>query len=109
MELWDLSAAGAAFLTDVSLMKNADRYQSCVDGSVGSVALIDTTLNTATVAYYSGNMTNSTACFVCDESSGYTLNTSTNERICQRNITWSGSPAVCGMVYDCKVSIFAKV
>ena len=93
-----MSAAGVAFLHDVSSLKNADRYRSCVDESVGSAVLVNTTLDTATVAYFSGNMTNSTVCFVCDESSGYTLNTSTNERVCQRNITWSGSPTVCGMI-----------
>ena len=98
MELWDLSADGAAFQDGVSLLGDAAaQYPSCDAGSVGSIVLENTTLNTATVAYFSGNTTNSTACFVCDESSGFTLNTSTNERVCQRNVTWSGSPAVCGM------------
>ena len=97
MELWNLPADGAAVLSDVSLLNDAAQYPSCDDGSVGSIVLENTTLNTATVAYFSGNMTNSTACFVCDESSGFTLNTSTNERVCQRNVTWSGRPAVCGM------------
>ena len=98
IELWNLPAAGAAFLPDVSLLNDAAQYPSCVDGSVGSAVLVNTTLNTATVSYYAGNMTGSTACFVCDESSGYALNTSSNERVCQRNVTWSGSPTVCGTI-----------
>jgi len=97
-ELWNLPAAGAALLSNVSLLDDAARYPSCVDGNARSSVLVNTTLNTATVAYYIGNMTGFTACFVCDEGSGYALNTSTNERVCQRNITWSERPAVCGMI-----------
>ena len=98
IELWNLPAAGAAFLPDVGLLNDATQYPSCDDGSTRSSVLVNTTLNTATVAYYTGNMTGSTACFVCDEESGYALNTSSNERVCQRNVTWSGSPTVCGMI-----------
>ena len=94
-ELWDLPAADAIYLTDVSLLDAAAQYPSC---GVGSVALVNTTLNTVTVAYYSGTTPGSSACFVCDESSGYELNTTTTTgRICQRNGLWSGSPTVCGM------------
>ena len=60
---------------------------------------MNTTLNTATVAYYDGTTPDSTACFVCDEKSGYELNaTTTNERVCQRNATWSGNAMLCGML-----------
>ena len=100
-DLWDLSAAGANFLTDVSLLEDAAQYPNCNDSSVGSVVLQDTTLNTATVAYYSGTTAGSAACFVCDESSGYAPNTTTNERVCRSNGTWSGSPIVCGMLLVC--------
>ena len=55
---------------------------------------MNTTLNTATVAYYSGTTTDSTACFVCN--TGYELNTTTNERVCQRNGLWSENSIVCG-------------
>ena len=100
MELWVLSATDATFLTDVSLLNaSAAQYPSCNDGSVGSVVLEDTTLNTATVAYYNGTMSGSSACFVCDESSGYELNTPTAaDRVCQSDGMWSGSPIVCGML-----------
>ena len=57
---------------------------------------MNTTLNTATVAYYTGITPGSMACFVCDESSGYELNTTTNERVCHSDGMWSGSPIVCG-------------
>ena len=95
MELWDLSAAGVNFLSDVSsLNDSAAQYPSCGDDSIGSAVLVNTTLNTATVAYYTGTTAGSTACFICDE--GYELNTATNERVCQRNGLWSGNPIVCG-------------
>ena len=58
---------------------------------------MNTTLNTATVAYYTGTTPGSTACFVCNENSGYELNTTTTTgRICQSDGMWSGSPIVCG-------------
>ena len=99
MELWNLLAPGAALQHDVSLLGDAAaQYPMCDDESIGSAVLVNTTLSTATVAYYTGNMTGSMACFVCDESSGYTLNTSTKERVCQNNVTWSGSPTACGML-----------
>ena len=98
MELWNLPATDATFLTDVSLLNDsAARYPSCDSGNVGSVALVNTTL-TATVAYYSGTTSGSTACFVCDESSGYEPNTTITERVCQNDATWSGSPIICGML-----------
>ena len=97
MELWDLSATYTTFLHDVSLLDDATQYESCVTGSVGSVVLKDTRLGTSTVAYYIGITPGSRACFVCDENSGYELNTTTNERICQSDATWSESPITCGM------------
>lgn len=93
-ELWNLPAT---FLTDISTRDDAAQYPSCFSGRAWSiVALEDTTLNTATVAYYTGLIPGSTACFVCDEGSGY--NTTTNNRVCQSNATWSGSPIICGML-----------
>ena len=97
MELWNLSTTSTTFLRDVSLLDDAVQYQSCVTGSVGSVVLKDTALNMVTVAYYTGITPGSKACFVCDENSGYELNTTTNERICQSDATWSESPITCGM------------
>ena len=99
-ELWNLPAADATFLSNVSLLNDsAARYPSCDNNSVGSVVLDNTTLNTATVAYYTGTTPNSTACFVCDESSGYKLNTTiSTERMCQNDGRWSRTPVVCGML-----------
>ena len=97
MEVWNLPATDATFLTDVSLLNDsAARYPSCDSGSVGSVALLNTTLKTATVAYYNGTTPGSRACFVCDKSSGYELNTTTNGRVCQNDATWSGNGILCG-------------
>ena len=99
MELWNLPATGSTFLTDVTLLDDAAQYPSCDAGSVGSAVLVNTTLNTATVAYYSGTTPGSRACFVCDESSGYRLNsTTTTERVCRSDGSWSGSNIVCGML-----------
>ena len=95
MELWDLSAAGVTLMSDVSLLDDAAQYPSCDDESVGSAVLVNTTLSTATVAYYTGTTAGSTACFVCDRNSGYTP---TAERTCQTNGTWSGNPIICGML-----------
>ena len=98
MQLWDLSAASATFLSDVSLLNDsAAQYPTCDDGSVGRVVLMNSTLNTATVAYYSGTTSGSMACFVCDEESGYELNSTTNNRVCQFDATWSGISTICGM------------
>ena len=99
-ELWNLPATDATFLPDVSVLNtSAARYPSCDRRSVGTVVLMNTTLNTATVAYYSGTIAGSTACFVCDESSEYAPNaTTTTERVCRSNGTWSGSPILCGML-----------
>ena len=98
MELWNLSAPGVSFLPTVTVLDDATQYPSCINKSVGSVVLMNTALNTATVAYYSGITPGSTACFVCDESSGYELSTTTTtERVCQSNTLWSGSPITCGM------------
>lgn len=99
-ELWNLPAVDATFLPDVSLLKdrNAAEYPSCYNTSIGSVVFVNTTFNTATVAYYNGNTTDSRACFVCDKSNGYELNTTINERVCQIDATWSGISTVCGML-----------
>jgi len=98
IQLWDLSAADTTFLTDVSLLDDAAaEYPSCDDRSVGSAVLRDTTLNTATVAYYTGITPGFRACFVCDRSSEYELNPAINERICQLDATWSGISTICGM------------
>ena len=97
MDLWNLSTTNATFLRDVSLLDTAAQYQSCVTGNVGSAVLKDTALNMVTVAYYTGTTPGSRACFVCDENSGYALNTTTNERFCQSDATWSEGPITCGM------------
>ena len=93
-ELWNLEDTRFAFLPDVGSLED---YPSCDDGS-RSVGLMDNRLNTATVAYYNGTTTGSTACFVCNDVSGHALNTTTNERVCQSDGTWSGSPIICGML-----------
>ena len=76
--LCDVSSLTAAFLSDVSLLDDADdtaQYPGCDAGSVGSAVLVNTTLNTATVAYYTGTNAGSTACFVCDDSHILNMNT----------------------------------
>ena len=98
MELWNLSTTNATFLRDVGLLDDAAQYRSCVTGSVGSVVLKDSRLSTSTVAYYTGITPGSRACFVCDENGGYELNTTTSERICQSDATWSEDPITCGML-----------
>ena len=102
-ELWNLPAADATFMSDVSLLDDTAQYPSCGDRSVESVALVNTTHNTTTVAYYNDITPGSIACFVCDQDSGYTLNTTTSERVCQSDGTWSGSPTVCGKLCICVV------
>ena len=98
MELWNLSAPGVSFLPNVTVLDDAILYPSCDNRTVGNVVLVNTTLSTATVAYYTGTTPGSMACFVCDESSGYEQSTTTTtERVCQSNSTWSGSPITCGM------------
>ena len=101
-ELWDLPAVDGNFLSDVKLLNDsADHYPSCNGDSAGSIVLVNTTLNTATVAYYSGTTAGSRACFVCDEDNEYTSNEFDQhpiapERVCQSDGTWSGSPIICG-------------
>ena len=97
MELWNLSNTNMTFLRDVSLLDDATQYRSCINGSVGSAVLKDSRLSTSTVVYYTGVTPGSRACFVCDENSGYELNTTTIERICQIDATWSEGPITCGM------------
>ena len=97
MDLWNLPATDATILTDISFLNDsAAQYQSCDASSVGSIALVNTTLNTATVAYYTGTTAGSRACFVCDESSGYELSATITERFCQRNALWSENAILCG-------------
>ena len=94
MELWNLSAPGVSFLPNVTtVLDDATQYPSCDNRTVGSAVLVNTTLNTATVAYYTGTTPGSRTCFTCDE--GYEINTTTNERVCQRNGLWSINPIVC--------------
>ena len=94
-ELWNLPAAGATFLSDVSLLDDTAALHPTCDGrSVGSAVLVNTTLNTATVAYYTGTTAGSRACFVCNN--GYELNTTTSERFCEGNGLWSGNYIECG-------------
>ena len=93
-----MPAAGFTIQTDVSSLDDeATKYPSCEPEGVGSVVLRDTTLNTATVAYYNGTTPGSTACFVCDRSSEYELNSTITERVCQNDGLWSSSPIICGM------------
>lgn len=95
MELWNFTTT-TSFLSDITLLNDAAaHYPSCDAESVGSAVLKDTTLNTATVAYYSGTTPGSTVCFVCDERNGYEPNAPINMRVCQSNATWSKSPIVC--------------
>ena len=91
-----MPATGLNFFPDVSLLDDGAQYPSCDAGSVGSAVLINTTLNTATVAYYSGTTPGSSACFVCNIGSEYELNTTTNVKFCQSNGTWSKSAISCG-------------
>ena len=97
-ELWDWSADSFTFWPDVSLLNDAAQYASCDAGYVGSAVLENTILNTATVTYYTGTTAGSSACFVCDEGSGYELNATFHERVCRSNGTWSGSTIICGML-----------
>jgi len=95
-EFWILSSSN---LTDVGSLNNSTaQYPSCDGRSIGSIALVNTTLNTATVAYYTGTTPGSTACFVCDSGSGYEPNIAVTKRVCQSDGIWSGSRIICGML-----------
>ena len=94
MDLWGLLATNATFLNDTGVLDDATRYPSCVTGNFTSVVLKDTALNIATVVYYNGITPGSRACFICG---GHEVNTTVNERVCQTDATWSGSPVTCGM------------
>lgn len=98
-ELWNLTATNATFVPGASLLEADTKYQNCGTGSVGSAALKDTRLNITTVAYYDGITPGSKACFVCEENSGYEQSTTTYERVCQQDATWSRSPIICGTLY----------
>ena len=93
MELWNLPAPGVVFRNAAA----AARYPICINGSVGSAVLVNTTLNTSTVAYYNGTTSGSSACFVCDEGNELNTTAPNTERVCQNDATWSGSPITCGM------------
>lgn len=97
-ELWNLTATNATFLSDVSLLGDANKYPKCDAGSVESAVLWDTRLNITTVAYYNGTAPGSKACFVCKKNSGYKLSTAIYERVCEHDATWSRSPIICGML-----------
>ena len=99
-ELWNLPDTRFAFLSDLSSLGDTAQYPSCDNSSIGSVVLRDNRLNTATVAYYTGTTTGSRACFACNESSGHALNTTTSERVCLSDGTWSGSPIICGTLQN---------
>ena len=109
-ELWNLPDTRFAFLSDLSSLGDTAQYPSCDNSSIGSVVLRDNRLNTATVAYYTGTTTGSRACFVCNESSEHALNTTTNERVCLSDGTWSGSPIICGMLQNlcCAITFFSS-
>ena len=112
MDLWNQTITNANFSPSVGLLDDATQYPNCDNRSVGSAVFRDTTVNTATVAYYTGTTTGSRACFVCNIDSGYELttdagnvcdegndcepNTTINERVCKSDATWSGSPITCG-------------
>ena len=101
VELWDLPAAGFTLLGNISSLNGtAAQYPICDDSHIGSAVLLDTKLNTATVAYLTGTTPGSGACFVCDKDSGYGSNTTTIVRVCQNDGIWSGSPITCGMFYQ---------
>ena len=51
-EFWNLAAAGATFLPDVSLLDDAAQYPSCDGGSVGSAVLMNTTQKYAKILPY---------------------------------------------------------
>ena len=92
--------AGATFMTDVSSLDGAAiQYPSCDAEILWSFVLVDTRLNTTTVAYYNGTTPGSRVCFVCDKSNGYALHTTFSERYCQRDGTWSRSPTICGTLF----------
>ena len=106
VELWNLPAAGFTLLGNISSLNDtATWYPICDDSSVGSAVLLDTTLNTATVAYLTGTTPGSRACFVCGEDSGYGSNTTSIVRVCQNDGTWSGTPITCGTFYVCTETI----
>ena len=99
-ELKNQSIAVATFMTDVSSLDDAAaQYPSCDAEILWSFVLVDTRLNIATVAYYSGTTPGSRVCFICDKSNGYVLNTTFSERYCQSDGTWSRSPTICGTLF----------
>ena len=99
MELWNLATTNATLLPNVSLLDDADQYPSCNNGSVWSAVLVDSTLNTATVAYHNGATPGLIACLVCDEYSGNEPNSAINERVCQSDVGWSNSTIICGRLF----------
>ena len=95
-ELKNQSTAGVTFLTDASSLDDvAAQYLRCDTG----IRMLDTKLDTATVAYYNGTTPGSRVCFICDKSKGYALNTTFNETYCQKDGTWSRSSTICGTMF----------
>ena len=97
-ELWNQQTPGGIFLSDVMLLDDAAQYPSCDGRSVGSIVLMNSTLNTATVAYYTGTTPGSTVCFVCND--WYELNTTISARFCKGNGLWSGDSIACSTLYN---------
>ena len=89
MELWNLPATNATFQSNVSLLDDAVQYPSCNNKNA---VLVNTILNTTTVAYYIGT---TPACFVCDKYSGYEPNSAINKTVCQ-------SVSICGKLFVIK-------
>lgn len=91
MELWNLPAPGAEYLDNVRFLD----YASC-DG-VQCVGLNNTTLMTVTVVAYNNTSPGFTVHFFTDKSAGYAPNITTSpERQCKSDLTWSGDPIVSG-------------
>ena len=99
MELWNLPAANATFQPNVSLLDDAHQYPNCNNRSGWNAVLVNTTLNTATIAYYNGTTLGSIACLVCVEYSGNEPNSTINERVCQSDEAWSKSTILCGRLF----------
>lgn len=103
MKLWNFSTTYTAFLNDSGLPGDAAKYQSCFTENFRSVILKDTALDVVAVVYYNGTTPGSRVCFICD---GHESNTTINERVCQSDASWSGSPIACGMCIYLSVSLY---
>ena len=91
MVLWNLPAPGSRYLDDVHFLD----YANCTN--VQCVGLENATLMTVTVAAYNNTSPGSTVRFFTDKSNGYAPNITTSpERRCESDLTWSGDPIVSG-------------